>query len=60
MQHLHIYGLLKQRKQVAQGRKNQEIEIRLGQHHQHLPQGDLEQDEEARTREKREKVPILR
>ena len=60
MQHLHMYGLLKQPKKVVPGRKKQELETRLDQHQQLLPQGDLEQDEEARTREKRENLPILR
>ena len=50
IQQLNLYGLPEQ----------QELETRLDQHQLHLPQGDLEQDEEARTREKREKVPILR
>ena len=58
MQHLHMYGLLKQPKKVAPGRKKQELETRLDQHQQLFPQGDLEQDEGARTRERRENVPI--
>jgi len=53
-----MYGLLKQPKKVAPGRKKQELETRLDQHQQLFPQGDLEQDEGARTREKRENVPI--